>query len=248
MTQYEVYNYTDTDTYEDICERYDIPLTELLRINNIPQPLPSEYPKDTEWLRGNLLVPAKASDVPMRKPQRRAKRWYEESVSWRDIGYKSQNKCYMTVYGSTVFTIVFPCMPQSYSDSRTANYTSQNPLGRSEPFQIYENSGPRTVSVSFQMHREMTHTDPIEDVVKAVQAATYPIAWTGTIPPKVRLVIGNACVIEGIIAGGVDVTWSETIDKNWKYNMVDLSFTVTECTGKPQTMSDVLHGTVNYGY
>lgn len=248
MIQYEVYNYDDIDTYTSLCQRYNIPFTELLRINNISQPLKSDFVKDTVGLQGTLLVPVQASDVPQQYVLRKPTKAPGRAAGISAVGWASQYKCYMTIYGASTIKVYFPCMPQSFSDSRTASYTSQNPLGRSEPFQIYENSGPRTVSVSFRMHKEMLHVTPIEDVVTAVQSATYPIAWNGTIPPKVTLVIGNSCVITGIIAGGVETTWSETIDKNWKYNSVDLSFTVTECTGNPKTMADVLRPTSSFGY
>ena len=167
-----------------------------------------------------------------------------------DIGFAVQRQCYIDIEGAG--KIYFPCFPESFTDTRQSNVTSQNPLGRSEPFQIYQNSGPRTVSVSFRMHREMNHVTDIEDIVKAVQSATYPMGWEQTLP-QVTLVLGAgddniynnnskgdvACKIKGIIAGTVTSNWSETLNPNWKYNVVTLDFSVTECTGTPLLASQV---------
>ena len=238
------YNFSNTETFTDICNAYGVPFTELLRINNISQPLSTPYPKDVDYLDGVLLVPNMIQRIPevyYERPKFSAPA--RASVNQAAIGHWSQKRCYLDIHGSNELRVYFPCFPQSYSDTRVANYTSQNPLGRSEPFQIYENSGPRTVSVSFRMHREMLCVTPVDDVVKAVQSATYPIGNDGSIPPRVRLDLGNSCDITGIISGSVEATWSETINKDIQYNVVDLSYTVTECTGNPKTMGGILAST-----
>ena len=162
-------------------------------------------------------------------------------------------KCFIKIDGTEYY---FPCYPEKFTDTRQANYTSQNPLGRSEPFQIYQNSGPRTVSVSFRMHREMLNDDilaskqnHIDILVCAIQSATYPMAYGSHIPPRVQLVLGDSCSITGVIEGSVSAEWGETIVESYlddsrlsdprlgeeRYQVVDLSFSVTEVTGNPIT-------------
>ena len=239
------YNFATIETFDDICRTFNVPYTELLRINNISQTVASRYPKDVENLDGVLIVPNKQQNIKEVYYQKPAFSAPKNSMTNPEaIGHWSQKKCFLDIIGRC--RVWFPCFPQSYSDTRVANYTSQNPLGRSEPFQIYENSGPRTVSVSFRMHREMLCVTPVDDVVKAVQSATYPVGDDGSITPRVRLVLGNSCDITGIIAGSVEATWSETINKDVEYNVVDLSFTVTECTGNPKTMGSILQTTKSF--
>ena len=87
------------------------------------------------------------------------------------------------------------------------------------------------------MHREMTHTTDIGDIVGIVQAACYPLSNSETIAPRVTLVIGNNCRITGVI-GNVSTDWSDTIIGN-QYMSVSLSFSVTECTGSPKVAREV---------
>ena len=158
-----------------------------------------------------------------------------------DIGFASQWCCKLVINGGG--TIYFPCYPESYSDSHQAAVGSQTPLGRSEPFQIYQNSGPRTVNVSFRMHREMTHVTDIGAIVSAVQACCYPIGTDMTIIPRVELTLANNCYIKGIIKS-VSTDWSDTIISGL-YMMVTLGFSVEECTGQPKTFADVANDYAN---
>jgi hypothetical protein len=98
----------------------------------------------------------------------------------------------------------------------------------------------------------MCHITPIEKIVHAVTAATYPLgrrmAATSInspsvdgidIVPRVTLVIGREITITGIIKGSVSVKWYGPINAYNRYNMADLDFTVTECTGNPKTAENI---------
>lgn len=243
------YNYSPDDTYLSIANFYNITVSELLRINNIGYPhaqKPSEQLGLSEY--GSLKVPntltgtgtleLEDTDEYLFNQQDSVVKGYLDSRTAGlrgEIGFASQNKCWLQVDG--VGVAVFPCYPQSYSDSHNVNFTSQNVMGRSEPFQIYQNSGPRNVSVSFRMDREMTHTTDIGDIIGIVQAACYPTENANTIAPRCTLVIGKNCKITGVI-GNVSTNWSETIIDQ-QYMVVDLSFSITECTGNPKTAYNV---------
>ena len=254
---YTVYKYTDEDTLFEIANYYKITVSELIRINNISQPCDPK-PINVPELSGEIIVPyietgnesfenrdRVSVDTLRQQNRRKANAVYVQNQE--SIGHSVRDKCYIIIgydnsgtYGQLYY---FPCFPDSFSDSCQSNFTSQNPLGRSEPFQIYQNSGPRVVNVSFKMHREMAHVTSISKLVAAVQSTTYPrvLGSSDTVVPKVKLVIGNACSIVGVIEGNVNVEYSDTINKNWEYNMVTLSFSVTECTGNPKSQSDIIN-------
>lgn len=242
------FEYNEYTTFLDVSLYFNVPLSDIFRANNVPNPLPSATDRisatqETTGLDGIIKIPmiqngfeSVENDGMDAVPDggyvspRPTSRGFSTDFK---IGYASQYKCWIKVGDETFY---FPCYPESYSDSRTAHFTTQHPMGRSEPFQIYQNSGPRVVSVAFQMHVEMTCVTPIRDLVAAVQSAEYPIGndRSSTIVPKVILKLGDSCYIEGIIADSVTADWTGPLIDN-RYTMVTLSFAVTECTGLPRT-------------
>ena len=143
--------------------------------------------------------------------------------------------CIVTINNMTLY---MPCYPEEVSDTTTVNYTSQNVLGRSEPYQAYNNSGPRTITFSFKMHREMTgNVAEIENIVRYVESAVYPNYNednSSVAAVKASVKIGNTIYIEGIMSNEV-TNWSGPIGPDKKYNVVNISFTITEVTGNPKT-------------
>ena len=252
---YVVYNFKYDDTLQQIADNFNIPTSELARINNISEPFDLRL-RNIPNLDGTILVPdvvSGGSTVDVRNNFYRVELVNppEEGTSRPSvfgssvIGFGSQYQCYIVIDGVPYY---FPCYPESYSDTRNVSVSAQNILGRSEPFQIYQNSGPREVSVSFRMHREMCQTTPIEKLIAAIQSATYPKSsgFEDTVIPKVRLVIGNNCSITGIIANSVQVEWSDTINRNRQYNIATISFSVTECTGTPKYSGEILNDVSGY--
>lgn len=51
--------------------------------------------------------------------------------------------------------ILLPTYPESVSDSLSANFNSTNPLARSAPIFSYSNSGPRTMQINLNLHRDL---------------------------------------------------------------------------------------------
>ncbi len=254
---YSDYKYSEDDSFVSIANFYGITVSELMRINNMDFPphanKPSEYIdlqstlKVPDILNGTATLEIEDTDefVFSNRSDSRYTNSYGVGLSGQ-IGFASQWKCWLLVEG--VGIAYFPCYPDSYSDSHNVSFSQQTVLGRSEPFQVYQNSGPRSVSVSFKMHREMTHTTPIGDIVGIVQAACYPTNNDTTIAPRCTLVIGDNCKITGVI-GNVSTNWSDTIlnrspggafaSVSGIYSMVDLSFSITECTGSPKIAAEV---------
>lgn len=253
------YEYSNFDTFDNISQNFNVPYSQLMTVNNIQPPYPSGstnikesglltgFIKIPDIQNGNESVENDGYDTTETIPKKVMKR---PSGFSDPIGHASQKQCWIKVNG---FYYYFPCYPENYTDTHSATFTQQNPMGRSEPFQIYVNSGPRVVSVNFRMHVEMTQTTPIRTLVAAVQSAVYPLgqARDSTIVPKVQLKLGNSCYIDGIIVDQVTADWGETIlelidgfpargSGSHEYSTVTLSFSVTECTGTPKTARDVL--------
>jgi LysM repeat protein len=235
------YDYSENDTFFSIADYFGITVSELYRINNLQEPVTTQFPSKANLSTNTLKVPELLNGretIENGKIQKYLESDQNKSRiatvggSGMDgvIGHASQGKCYLNVGGVVA---IFPCFPETYSDTHSANFTQQTPMGRSEPFQIYQNSGPRTVNVSFRMDREMTHTTDIGDIVGIVQSACYPLGNEATIVPRVTLVIGNNCSITGVIPS-VSTNWSDTIIEDL-YMVVTLDFSVVECTGNPKT-------------
>ena len=236
--EYLDYKFKPTDTFEDTAAYFGTTVTELLRINNLQSPPPT-YIAETGI--ESIVIPVTDSKyvhdgVDTTQSNISNMRLINDRGGLgRIIGFASQNKCFLQVEG--IGTAVFPGYPESYSDSHQASVSQQTPLGRSEPFQIYQNSGPRTVNVSFRMDREMTRTTEIGDIVGIVQSACYPVRMSATIIPRCTLVIGNNCSITGIITS-VNTNWSDTIIED-RYMVVTLDFSIQECTGTPKLAGTV---------
>jgi LysM repeat protein len=253
------YEYSNTETFNDIAKQFGTTINDLMTVNNIQPPYPevnqvietsgllTGYIKVPEIQNGNESVENDGYDVI--EEQQPKQRLYNNN--WNgEIGFASQGKCWIRIGG---VTYSFPCFPETYSDTHSAHFTQQTPMGRSEPFQIYQNSGPRVVSASFEMHVEMNHETPVRQLVAALQSAVYPLGQTrsNTIVPEVVFSIGASCFIRGIITDSVNCEWKGTIlpydptignvNSNGQYSMCSLSFSVTECTGQPRTSQDVLN-------
>ena len=242
-----VYESAGSDTLKGIADYYGVAVQDIARLNNIPEPwfeytiipsgdkllVPDLYNGRETFENRDLTGVNFKSEYGSRfneEDQRRIRSAFNHAV-----GYASQGACSISVSG--VGFAYFPCYPESYSDSHQASLATQTPLGRSEPFYIYQNSGPRTVNVSFRMDREMTHTSDIGYIVRLVQSACYPAGTYATIIPRCTLTIGNNCSITGLISN-VNTNWSDTIIGG-QYMVATLDFSVQECTGHPRTASGV---------
>lgn len=149
-----------------------------------------------------------------------------------------------------IFTI--PVDPDSISDSMGVSFAESTPLSRSAPIYSYQNSGPRTVQVSFTLHRDLmrefnpgysnpgSSKDPIDDLIDNLDALVLPdynSASKIVNPPLVSLKLRDEIYIKGVVTGSVGVTYNLPLlnygGKNapkYKYAMVTFSFGVAETT------------------
>ena len=152
--------------------------------------------------------------------------------------------------------IVIPTYPDSLSDSLDVNFNSTPLMSRSAPIYSYSNSGPRQISVSLQLHRDLmtsvnkdvsnipvtVNEDYVDVLIKQIQAIALPV-YNATEkivdPPQVAVRFGNDIFIKGIVQGAVSVDYETPILEGNKYAQVKLQFTVVEVDpyDAPQVMS-----------
>lgn len=152
---------------------------------------------------------------------------------------------YIYLYHTDTLIIVPQYSASTISDTMSVSFTPNTPLSRSAPIYSYTGSGPRSLQVTFQLHRDMmqqinvknTKTkvelgeDYVDKMIKEVQAAALPayaVSQKMVNPPLIALRLGDDIFIKGIVSGGVTVTYDTPILSNGKYATVTIGFTVNE--------------------
>ena len=153
---------------------------------------------------------------------------------------------------------VLPMYPDSVTDSMQANFASTNSLARTSPVFTYSNSGPRTVTINLDLHRDMMNDlnrdisnlkldGEVEDVnqedyvdilinhLQSMALPRYKVYDSGSrsvIPPMVAVRFGDDIFIKGVVNSQVQCTFKKPILTLYggkkKYAQVSISFTVYE--------------------
>lgn len=145
---------------------------------------------------------------------------------------------------------MLPGYPDKVSDQMTSNFQNSTALGRTAPVYTYSNSGPRSVTITLNFHRDMFEEinnflyptgiengvfedgdDMADKFIKAIQAIAVPkynLSNKAIEPPLVAVRLGQEVFIKGIVSGNITVTYGKPILSNEKYAIVEVSFTVTE--------------------
>lgn len=142
----------------------------------------------------------------------------------------------VTLYSSLAGeSMDFPCYPSDISDGYRANYdTMPDILYQYEPWQVYKGSGPRTSTISFDIHRDMwsgNHLDgKCAELLRFCEAncyAEYNGAAVNT--AVVTLYIHGQAFISGIMTD-VTPSWDgdSPIGLDGFYLHLKLSITITE--------------------
>ena len=135
-----------------------------------------------------------------------------------------------------------PGYPEEVTDSMDSTFTPTTALGRSAPVYTFSNSGPRTVQISLNFHRDMFEDmpsnvmlkddeDKAESFIHALQAIAVPkynLSNKAIEPPLVAIRLGREVFIKGVVTSGVTVTYGKPILSNEKYAIIDISFTISE--------------------
>ena len=152
---------------------------------------------------------------------------------------------YIYLYHTDTLILVPEYSADSINDTMNVEYASTTPLSRSAPVYSYSHSGPRSLQVSFKLHRDMmsqinlknTKTkvnageDYVDRMIKEVQAAALPayaVSQKMVNPPVVALRLSNEIFIKGVVSGGVSVSYERPILTNGKYACVSIGFSIQE--------------------
>ena len=141
--------------------------------------------------------------------------------------------------------LALPTYADSITDVMSVNFVSSTPLARSSPIYSQANSGPRQLSFTFNLHRDMMQAinygvsnldttindDYVDYLINSLQACAVP-EYSSTDkmvdPPMVAVRLGNDIFIKGVVLGNVSVTYELPILTTGKYASAKVSFVVAE--------------------
>lgn len=138
----------------------------------------------------------------------------------------------------------FPVYPEEVSDGRRANYTEMpDMLYQYEPWQVYQNSGPRSNTYTFKFHRDMwsgDHTDgKANELIRFCEANCYPEYNGSTVnTATVTLYIGGKSHISGVLTD-ISIRWSGPLGLDDWYLVCEIELTITEVSERPLNYSTV---------
>lgn len=141
--------------------------------------------------------------------------------------------------------VYLPQWPGQISDTINSSFSETNALSRSAPIFSYKNSGPRSMQISVELHRDMMdeankhisnlpledREDYVDGIIKALQAVALPNYHSESKevePPMVAVRFGDEIFIKGVVNSGVTVEYKKPLLTNNKYACVNITFTVSE--------------------
>ena len=145
-------------------------------------------------------------------------------VPWGDVVF------YSSMSGASK---EIPAYPESIKDGRSASYsTMPDTLYQYEPWYVYSNSGPRSLTLSFHLHRQMwtgnEKDGKANELIRFIQASVYPKYSGSTVNTDAcTLYVKGYPYVTGIVSN-VDVEWSGPIGSDGLYLEVNLSVAFTE--------------------
>jgi len=141
--------------------------------------------------------------------------------------------CYIYLYHTDEYFIL-PQYPESVSDNMATSFAQQNALARTAPIFAYGSSGPRTVSVSLNLHRDMLNdlnrqnasiklsdltnvsnnnleiVDYVDLLIKKLQAIVLPnynSSRSEVDPPRVAIRFGDEIFIKGVVNSNISINY-----------------------------------------
>lgn len=141
-------------------------------------------------------------------------------------------------------SIDFPVYPEELDDGRAANYTEMpDLLYQYEPWPVYQNSGPRTNTYTFKMHRDMwtgDHRDgKCNELIRFCEACCYP-EYNGSAvnTTRVTLYVKGQPLISGIMHN-TSTSWSGPIGLDGFYLECELKIEIQEVSDTPLSYKTV---------
>lgn len=140
---------------------------------------------------------------------------------------------------------LLPFWPDTITDTMQSTFSDTSALGRSAPVFTYSHSGPRTVQIEIELHRDMmddinygrsnAELEPGEDyvnsLIRALQAISVPrynLDNKAVEPPLVALRIGEDIFIKGVVSSSIGITYQKPILSDNRYAQLKLSLQISE--------------------
>lgn len=167
------------------------------------------------------------------------------STTWNDYTL-IQN--YIYLYHTKEY-LILPGYPEQIQDNMAVRYNSTTPLSRTAPIYSYSNSGPRTMNISLNLHRDMMYhlnysnssiqladdinlgLDYVDVLIKRIQSMALPRYDSASMlvdPPIVALRLGNEIYCKGVVTNSVYVTYGLPILESGKYARAQIGFSIAE--------------------
>ena len=142
--------------------------------------------------------------------------------------------------------VELPVYPEEVSDARSATYvTMPNILYSYEPWQIYNQSGPRENTYTFRFHRDMwtgDHGDgKANEMIRFCEANCYPRYKGSSVQtPTVTLYVSGRPLINGVLTR-VTTDWSGPLGKRdmW-YLFCEMQLSIIEVSQEPLNYDTVM--------
>jgi len=140
----------------------------------------------------------------------------------------------------------FPVYPEEYSDGYQANYDQMpSMLYQYEPWFVYKDSGPRTNSFTFKMHRDMwsgDHRDGLANkLVRFCEANCFPeYQGSAVITPTVTLYLNGNNLITGVMTS-CKADWGGPIGLDGHWLELTLSLEITEVSPEALNYNTVMN-------
>ncbi len=152
---------------------------------------------------------------------------------------------YISHLGDNGEYFMLPTYPDSIQDSMESTFSRESALSRSAPVFTYSNSGPRSVQITIELHRDIMYDinvgvsniiledgdDYVDTLIKKLQAISVPkynLYNKAVEPATVAIRFGDQMFIRGIVSGTLTVTYQKPILSNNKYAIVTIGFVVYE--------------------
>lgn len=135
--------------------------------------------------------------------------------------------------------IFFPTLPESVSDSVSANFDDEQVRGRSSPFKGYINTGPRSISFTVTLYQDYC-TEGIVQTERALRALVYPGKDSVILSPVCMFRLGNFFQVKGAPTS-ISTEWRPPY-KNGVYSFADVTIGLDEVEDVGITSADVEGG------
>jgi len=158
-----------------------------------------------------------------------------------DATVKAESSLLISFEGANSYYCNFPCIPDSISENTSAQWSTQQIIGRASPVAAMTGTSFRSASIGMKLHRDMYslyYTDPnyIDELLANLRRAVYPKQKTQGYIPAIVTFTSADFKIKGMLQN-VDYEWQKPLIENPNgsglcYAICDIKFSINEILPK----------------